>query len=255
MMEAGAGFQSFVAVGLQEMDAVALTNRIDTKFVFPLSRLNDVLNGMETGYSVLEIDGVRMHPYDTVYFDDSDLGLYLAHHNGRANRFKLRLRRYGNSDVAFMEVKRKTNTGRTIKARKRTSLPQRLLTDEQRLFFNQHTGADGDTWRFSMQVRFSRVTLVSFNPPERVTLDFSLEARDEAGARQFPGLVIAEVKQGGKANSAFISRMHELRIRPFSVSKYCLGISFLREHIKKNNFLPQHRMLKALSLKSSHGTL
>lgn len=255
MMEHGNGFQSYVAVGLQEMDSVALVNRIDTKFVFPLSRLDSVLLGMESGYSVLEIDGVRIHSYDTVYFDDSTFGLYLAHHNGRASRLKLRLRRYGKSDVAFMEVKRKTNTGRTIKSRKRTSLPQRRLTDEQRLFFNQQTGVTGEIWQFSMQVRFNRVTLVSFNPPERVTLDFGLEAHDETGSVQFPGLVIAEVKQGGKANSAFMSRMHELRIRPFSVSKYCLGISLLRKHIKKNNFLPQHRVLKALSPQSYYGTL
>jgi hypothetical protein len=63
------------------------------------------------------------------------------------------------------------------------------------------------------------------------------------------------VKQGGKANSAFLSRMHELKIRPFSVSKYCLGISALRNDIKKNNFLPQHRMLKALLPQLNHGTL
>ncbi|MCE2846618.1 MAG: polyphosphate polymerase domain-containing protein [Sphingobacteriales bacterium] len=254
-MEPGNGFQSFVGVSLREMDSVALINRIDTKFVFPHSRLEDVLSGMESRYSVLEIDGVRVHPYDTVYFDDAVLGLYLAHHNGRANRLKLRLRHYGKSDVAFMEVKRKTNTGRTIKSRKRTSLPQRRLTEAQRVFFNNQTGAIGDTWRFSMQIRFNRVTFVSFNPSERVTLDFSLEAQDETGNVQFPGLVIAEVKQGGKANSAFLSRMHELKIRPFSVSKYCLGISALRNDIKKNNFLPQHRMLKALLPQLNHGTL
>jgi hypothetical protein len=129
------------------------------------------------------------------------------------------------------------------------------LTEEQRNFFAQQTGAPGSEWRFSLRVRFSRVTLVSLDPPERVTLDFGLEVDNLNGSMLFNGIVIAEVKQGGKSASAFLSRMKCLRLKPFAVSKYCLGMSMLRPDVKKNNFLPQHRLLKVIQHKTDYGTI
>lgn len=244
----------FTPVSLAEMDAVALTNRIDTKYVIPQWQLPSILQALTGSYHVLDIDGKREHPYETLYFDTTDFRLYLDHHNGRGNRYKLRLRKYGNSAVSFMELKRKTNTGRTVKSRKKTTHFGPQLSPDQLTFFRQTTGEPGASWQFSSRNCFQRITLVSMTPPERLTLDVQLTFNDQAQTFSFPELVIAEVKQGSKAASAFITLMKSLHIPPFSISKYCLGVAHLHPELKRNLFKRQHLTLKKLQSSTSYGT-
>ena len=63
----------FEAIGLAQMDAVALLDRTDTKYVLHTSQLYTALAALSTDYQVLEIDSVRLHPYRTLYFDTADL--------------------------------------------------------------------------------------------------------------------------------------------------------------------------------------
>ncbi|MBK8341295.1 MAG: VTC domain-containing protein [Flavobacteriales bacterium] len=70
-------------------------------------------------YRLLEVDGVRGAEYRSLYFDSPALRHYLDHHNGRTLRSKVRFREYVGSGLCFLEVKRKTGTGRTDKARRR----------------------------------------------------------------------------------------------------------------------------------------
>jgi len=235
-----AGMQT---VTLKEMDAVELINRIDTKFVFREELLPGILGEIRDRYRVLEIEDKTIHRYDSLYFDDERMSLYLNHHNGRANRYKLRIRNYGTTGVSFMEVKRKTNTGRTVKARHRTDLFKKDLDDAQRDFFRSQTGASAGDWEFSVQISFRRITLVSMDPPERLTIDLDLTFDNGKEARVLGGLVVAEVKQGGKQPSAFLMSMRERQIKPLSISKYCMAVSMLDYQVRRNLFKPTHRHL------------
>mgnify|MGYP002137323381 CR=1 FL=1 len=225
------------------MDEVALTNRIDTKFVFHRSVLPEVLETMQSSYSLLTIDQTNIHPYETLYFDKSDFGLYFDHHNQRGNRYKLRLRKYGSSSVSYMELKRKTNTGRTVKSRKKTTSFDPQLSQEQLSFFRESTGEALMHWQFSNRNCFDRITLVSLDPPERMTLDLNVSFEDGKNRFAFHNLVIAEVKQGSKAPSAFIRLMRDKHIHPFSISKYCVGITLLHPELKQNLFKRQQQTL------------
>ena len=51
------------------MDKVALMNRVDTKFVVSFNDLPLILDELRADYKMLEIDGLRIHPYKTSYFD------------------------------------------------------------------------------------------------------------------------------------------------------------------------------------------
>jgi len=217
------------------MDAVALIDRIDTKFVFPRSVLETVLGELIADYRILEINGIRNHHYDSLYFDDTDHSLYLMHHNERGHRFKLRLRKYGSTGSVFMEVKKKTNTGRTVKQRKKTGSFSELADSVQLDFFNSAGGRVSD-WVYSLRIGFNRITLVSIDPPERVTLDLDLQVEDKEGHFRLGGSVIAEVKQGSRTSSVFLSLMKRMRIQPGSISKYCLAVSLLKKNIKYNLF-------------------
>ena len=108
---------SFDPISLSEMDDVTLMNRADTKFVFSITTLLKVIHKLSYHYRVLEIKGVRLSAYQSLYFDTDDFQFYHQHHNGKTNRNKVRYREYIDSNLSFLEVKRKNNKGKTIKKR------------------------------------------------------------------------------------------------------------------------------------------
>ena len=92
--------QKFAPITLKEMDAVALLNRIDTKFVLTNRQLLDALAAVQQDYRVLSVNGQRLNHYRTLYFDTPDFDLYRLHVNGRADRYKVRTREYTDSSEA-----------------------------------------------------------------------------------------------------------------------------------------------------------
>src|SRR5438105_3236213 len=119
------------------MDGVKLMNRTDTKFTFNLDQFEDILSDIIENYYVLEIDGKRISRYKTLYYDTTKLNLYIKHHNGELNRYKIRHRSYVESDIGFLEVKFKNNKGRTIKDRiKKKDVPKEW-EGEAEIFLNK----------------------------------------------------------------------------------------------------------------------
>ena len=117
MKELSSILAQFEPTSLEEMEAVKLMDRTDTKFTFNVSQLELVLNEVNDDYKVLEVEGKRLSRYKTLYFDTEDLDLYLRHHAGQLNRYKIRHRTYVESNLGFLEVKFKNNKGRTVKNR------------------------------------------------------------------------------------------------------------------------------------------
>lgn len=96
------------SISLSEMDSVELMNRFDTKYIFSAERLLEILTLVKNDYRVLEVKGVRLNRYNNLYFDTSDYKFFNEHHNKKANRLKVRYRKYADSGVTFFEVKKKT---------------------------------------------------------------------------------------------------------------------------------------------------
>ena len=120
--------EAFSPISLEEMDAVRLMNRVDTKYLTDSRTLRAVLaDAAAAGYRVLTPGGARISPYDTIYFDTPGLRMFSDHHNRRLRRQKVRTRAYVTSGDAFLEIKRKNNRGRTKK--KRTAIPMADLPD------------------------------------------------------------------------------------------------------------------------------
>ena len=102
-----ASVSKFKPISLDEMNSVALMKRTDTKFVININYLPVVLNTLLKTYQILEIEGRRIMNYSSLYFDTEDFKFYLDHHNGRVNRTKIRQRKYVDSDLTFLEIKKK----------------------------------------------------------------------------------------------------------------------------------------------------
>lgn len=226
------------------MDSVKLMDRTDTKFTFSETQLCEVLNQVKDHYKVLEIESKRQSTYKTLYYDTDNLKLYLDHHNGHLNRYKIRHRTYVDSNTGFLEVKFKSNKSRTIKERIKKVLTPLSWEPDTMEFLQNKLPFDPATLKPVLWVNYKRITLVSNNLTERVTIDVDLEFISDNIVRKMENLVIAEVKQDRKNPSAFLACMKEKHIRVGSISKYCLGIALTQRSVKKNNFKEKILALK-----------
>jgi hypothetical protein len=239
--------QGFEAVHLSEMGRAALLRRTDTKYLMSEDQLSWALARLADHYRILEIDGRRLHHYQTLYFDTQDMALYQQHHNGLRDRYKVRERAYADSDLAFLEVKQKTNTNTTIKSRRRTRALSSRLPRNAALFLRTHYPYPMEELEPKLFNVFQRITLVSKHSVERLTVDVGLRFLWNGVCVSLPGLVIAEVKQDGfSVDSEFIRQMRALGMRATSFSKYCIGVSMLYPEVKHNRFKPQLRQIDKL---------
>jgi len=218
------------------MDGVSLLDRIDTKFVLELHQLPLLIKELKEDYYILEIDGKRLANYETLYYDYHDLRLYKNHHNGKKNRYKIRRRTYTDSQLSFLEIKFKNNKGKTLKSRINTPINDDFNAIEKS-FVQANSPLNIDQLRYFLTNKFKRITLVSKENIERVTLDFDISFSKEKKVKELSNLVIVEVKtQKGDKQSKAIQFMRNHRLSPSSFSKYCTGVTLLYQGVKYNNF-------------------
>ena len=237
----------FDPISLQEMDAVKLMRRIDSKYVFSIEKLPDILEVAKEKYFMVEIEGYREQIYETVYYDTPDYKMYNSHHNGKLNRHKVRIRKYIYSNQEYLEVKRKNNRGETIKTRigKHEDI-QTINSAKNSEFLTRYTPFDPDDLQPKLGNRFIRLTLVNKNFSERITLDYNIHFEDleEGTETHRRGICVAEVKRGrDDRNTDFISVLAQLRINPMGFSKYCMGLAMLNQNIKGNLFKQRIRRI------------
>jgi hypothetical protein len=243
----------FSPIGLQEMDSVALLDRIDTKYVLRIEQLLQALAGIQADYQILSVDGQRLNHYRTLYFDTQNFSLYHLHVNERADRFKVRSREYLDSQLSFLEVKHHTPKDRTIKSRVSTFQPALWINAGAERWLKDVFPYDSRELEPKLWNTFTRITLVNRVHCERVTIDLDLAFYTAHRFVGLDGIVVAEVKQDGHAcTSAFQRKMRELRIRPQGFSKYCIGTSLMYEQVKKNSLKAKLLWLEKNSIGVNH---
>lgn len=244
----------FKPIGLKQLDAkAAMLERLDNKYVLSESVLRQAIVDLANHFDVLEIAGKRCFTYETCYFDDGNNKSYFDHHQGRRQRFKVRVRRYADAQLCFVEVKLKGTRGITIKKRLGYALEKYGMLDEAALA-HVHS-AYGDlygrdfchTLEPSLEMRYQRITLVAKEGGERMTIDCSLEfsGTDRACSIDGDAFIIETKSANGNGIADKILRaLHQHPTR--RCSKYCVGMAALQEVQKHNKFLPVLRKLKAV---------
>lgn len=231
-------------IGLAQMDEAALMSRTDTKYVISMPQLRILLASLADNYYMLEVEGVRLNHYRTLYFDTPTLELYADHHMGRPARYKVRSRAYLDSGASFLEVKRTTNKGRTLKERISTDTFLAQLTPEAMQFVREHVPRDARSLQAALWNEFMRITLVNKHHPERVTFDLDMRLWADVGVLSLGGVVIAEAKQESlDRDSPLMARMRALGVHPTRFSKYCIGTAMLHPQVKHNRFKPVLRLV------------
>ena len=233
-------------ITLKEMDNVALMNRTDTKYLMSMSQLEDVLAEVAHHYRILDINGLRSNHYQSQYYDTPDYYFYRRHHSGKQNRLKIRKRMYVESNLTFLEVKFKSNKGRTEKDRTKLDglTPDLSLENENYIHEMSHFEEHLEPKLMNL---FERITLVDQSLPERITIDVNLSFVVDNHTVEIPDLVIIEAKQERQnRHSVFLQALKKRLIRPESMSKYCLGIALLTDQ-KSNMFKEKIRTIKSLT--------
>ena len=259
--------QTFEPISLAQMESVKLMNRIDTKYAVPLSVLPVLLEAAKEDYYVQEIEGKRIATYDTMYYDTESLEMYIRHHDRQLVRQKIRVRQYVDSDLTFLEIKRKNNKGRTSKKRivvpgfditadTPSVLKHKRKEDEAvtvSSFIDAKSRYEWSAISPHLWTKFHRITLVNKAKTERLTIDLDLvwENVVSGETKTFPELVIIELKRDGVrglgvSGLGVSGILRDLRVKPLKISKYCIGTALTTPGLKKNRFKSKIRKIVKL---------
>ncbi len=239
--------KDFDPIYLDDLSGSKLMNRVDSKFIFNIKDLEELLHDLIDHYRILEIEGNRISQYESLYLDGSSFRFYLDHHNKRDHRFKVRYRKYIESGTVFLEVKEKRK-GRTNKSRIEVNEFKDVLEGDSLSFVQDIVG--DINLSPAMHNTYDRITLVNEALSERATLDLGLTYSWNGKIEKFANLAIAELKQERiDRSSPFFQLMKARLIRPNKVSKYCTGIMELRkeEGLKTNRFKKKIRTIKKIN--------
>lgn len=251
---------NYQGITLSQMQRVSLMRRIDTKFVCAASLLPTLLNEASKAYFAQEIDGRRSARYYTLYYDTPRLDMYLAHLHDHANRQKLRVRSYVDSDLSFLEIKTKNNHGETRKKRVQEHAFTPLTPDYGLRFGNGRDEA-ADTFieqvlryeakdlKPTLENNFRRITLVDYAMTERVTIDFNLCFHNLINDERLsmPNIVIIETKRSATSQSKLTPVLRHLGIRQASFSKYAIGMALTDPGLSRNRFKQRIRLINKIS--------
>ena len=305
---------------LDRIAAVRLMNRVDTKYLVDERRCMELLELAADQYYVQIIDDCRACRYATLYYDTPQWDMYHMHHNRRLTRQKIRTRTYVETGVTYLEVKNKSNKGRTHKRRMALdrSLFAAAATDTAAAdFLRREARYAPEALSPSLATRFVRVTLVNRAMTERLTIDFDLHFdnvraagggnkdmngcgdtdmnsrgnTDMNGRKDMntigPGdmdingrgnngmtgmdngfrpaaeashghtaslgrLVVIELKQDALAPSPMKQILAQLRVKPFKLSKYCIGEALTNPLVKHNRFKAKIRAIGKMAAHDSN---
>ena len=207
----------------------SLQQRVDRKFLLSERSLESLLSRLQPSFSALTAGNRFWARYDSIYFDTGERTLFHAHRRDRLPRFKVRIRRHVDRQLAFLEIKRKDANRRTTKYRLPVPVTQWDLRGRELAFIAEHMPAAGDySLAAVISVSFQRLTLVANETMERLTLDRALHFGSVEREMHMPRLIVGEVKQEQFMNrSGSVRAFRTIRAREASFSKYCIATALL----------------------------
>jgi hypothetical protein len=228
------------------MEQVELLNRTDTKYLLTEEDLYSFLDEIKDNYKCLDINNIRSARYATLYFDTPENLFYFQHHREKPSRLKIRKRQYVDSSLSFLEVKAKYKE-RTDKQRVTVSGLSENISEDEKEFIRTYF-ASPEALEPRINNSFERITLVSKEMPERLTIDRNIRFAFNGNEHLLKNLVVAEVKQEALSrNSTFVQALKREHIRAMGFSKYCMGMALIYQELKHNNFKEKFLHIKKIT--------
>lgn len=222
----------------QLQDAASFLTRRDRKYIVPADTVASLLDGLEAGTRVLEIDGRRTFRYSTRYFDDRHAAYFRALRK-RPDRFKVRTRRYEESGECQLEVKLLDVRGRTVKSRfPHESGEMETLSTLDRAWLRsfEPVRAVASQLEPSVATSYHRSTLVFPDGSGRMTIDQGLTFVGEDGLWQrLESHCVIETKGPGHP-LPFDRLLWSAGFRPAPASKFALGVCLTNPDLPHNRW-------------------
>jgi hypothetical protein len=226
----------FSATTLGEIGSGNLMERFELKYPMPVNRIGDFLLSIDGNYRILEIGGLRIFDYKSVYLDTEEHDFYCQHVTGKAVRIKVRYRTYIDTGVTYLEVKKKDNKNHTRKHRI-VNEPEDdgLCNCDAIRFLRPQICFNTGRLLPMLEGEYKRITLVAKDLNERVTIDFDMRFAGGFSCINWPLLAIVELKRKKLSDRTPASKvLKSLSVRPAGFSKYCIGSAALYDLPKKN---------------------
>jgi hypothetical protein len=239
--------RGFDIAGTALIEARSLQQRIDRKYLLAADTLEPLLARLHPDYSLLHAGAQGWARYESIYFDTADRTFYHAHRCGRRPRYKVRIRHHVDRLLSFLEIKSKTNSGRTMKRRLALPYGQNHLGAAEQQFIDTYAPTNRVRLMPCVSISFVRLTLVGKGLNERLTFDRDVTFADGPREERFSRVVVAEVKQVVYSNHlGAVPALRTLHAREVAFSKYCIG-TFLVAPVAGNIFKPTLKAVERLS--------
>ena len=250
--------KKFWVISLSELNSTAsYLKRIDNKFLLNSKQFSEIIKDLKKDFKVLEIDGKKTFSYDNIYMDTNDYHFYNQHQNKEKSRTKVRTRYYVDSNLAFFEYKQKNNWITSNYRYEFSSEEHWFMTRGKQRFYewvwqSMYAGEKAPKITPAIKTKYKRITLVSKDSTERLTIDFdvrTLNLRDNnSNEVNLKNLVIIESKSlSKKCISSKIMKKHNIK-QAKSCSKYSLWVVYSGLTEKYDTFQETMEKIKEIRL-------
>lgn len=213
-------------ITLEEVKDIKLMNRIDKKYIINYDQFCSLTKYIVDNFYILSEEDKFLFKYHSIYFDTPNLNMHNDHMNDVGHRQKLRIREYSNGEK-FLEIKEKNNSEFTKK--KRIPVKSYEINGEMN-WIDENLIYDTKHLDKKLDVTFYRLTLISLNKQERITIDFNLTYYNYLTNKSYKeNKIIVEVKKMFEENIDFENELNNRNIFQEKYSKYKYGINTTKD--------------------------
>lgn len=226
----------FSAINLDQLNASAsFLDRIDRKFLLTQKQLEFILEDFDDSFFILDIAGKKIFSYDNVYMDTDAYKFYNDHQNKEKSRVKVRTRLYKDSDLSFFEFKQKQ---KWVTRKFRYEIPTSehwIMTKESKWFYKwvymSFYSEKAEKISPAIRTSYSRMTLVSKDSSERLTIDFNIKCKNlRKNTSEKPLSWVLNPSQEQETNVDEIDLTNLVIVESKSMSKKCRSVDIIKSH-------------------------
>lgn len=208
-------------ISLKEVKEIKLMNRIDKKYIINFDQFCSLTNYISNNFYILSENDNTLFKYHSIYFDTPNMDMQKDHINKTKHRQKIRIREYCTGEK-YLEIKEKNNSEFTKK--KRIPVTSYSLDGEQQ-WIDENLIYDTKNLNKKLDIVFNRMTLVSLDKKERVTIDFGIKFYNYiTKKKEIIKDIIVEVKKLTEEKTNFELVLNILGIQEKGFSKYNIGL-------------------------------